>query len=52
MSDLNKWMQKHDLCPENILYLYRNDRKTVVHRMDGVEAALYAPRTVAFEQGR
>ena len=43
MSDLNRWMQKHDLCPENILYLYRNDRKTVLHRMDGVEAALYAP---------
>lgn len=43
MSDLNRWMQKHNLCPENILYLYRNDRKTVVHRMDGVEAALYAP---------
>ena len=43
MSDLNRWMQKHDLCPENILYLYRSDRKTVVHRMDGGEAALYAP---------
>ena len=42
MSDLNKWMQKHDLCPENILYLYRSDRKTVVHRMDGGEATLYA----------
>lgn len=42
MSDLNRWMQKHDLCPENILYLYRSDRKTVVHRMDGGEAALYA----------
>ena len=23
MSDLNRWMQKHNLCPENILYLYR-----------------------------
>ena len=43
MSDLNRWMQKHNLCPENILYLYRNDRKTVLHRMDGGEDALYAP---------
>lgn len=43
MNDLHKWFQKNDLCPENILYLYRNDRKTVVHRMDGEEAALYAP---------
>ena len=43
MSDLNRWMQKHNLCPENILYLYRSDRKTVLHRMDGGEAALYAP---------
>ena len=23
-------MQKHNLCPENILYLYRSDRKTVL----------------------
>ena len=43
MNDLHEWFQKNDLCPENILYLYRNDRKTVVHRMDGEEAALYAP---------
>lgn len=43
MNDLHKWFQKNDLCPENILYLYRNDRKTVVHRMDGEEVALYAP---------
>ena len=43
MNDLREWFQKNDLCPENILYLYRSDRKTVVHRMDGEEAALYAP---------
>ena len=43
MNDLHEWFQKNDLCPENILYLYRNDRKTVVHRMDGEEVALYAP---------
>ena len=43
MNDLHEWFQKNDLCPENILYLYRSDRKTVVHRMDGEEAALYAP---------
>ena len=33
MNDLHEWFQKNDLCPENILYLYRNDRKTVIHRM-------------------
>ena len=43
MNDLHEWFQKNDLCPENILYFYRNDRKTVVHRMDGEEVALYAP---------
>ena len=43
MNDLHEWLQKNNLCPENILYLYRSDRKTVVHRMDGEEAALYAP---------
>lgn len=43
MNDLHEWFQKNDLCPENILYLYRNDRKTVIHRMDGEEVALYAP---------
>ena len=32
MNDLHEWFQKNDLCPENILYLYRSDRKTVVHR--------------------
>ena len=47
MNDLHEWFQKNDLCPENILYLYRSDRKTVVHRMDGEEAALYA-RCTAF----
>ena len=43
MNDLHEWFQKNSLCPENILYLYRSGRKTVVHRMDGEEAALYAP---------
>ena len=25
MNDLHEWFQKNDLCPENILYLYRSD---------------------------
>ena len=42
IRDRHEWFQKNDLCPENILYLYRNDRKTVIHLMDGEEVALYA----------
>lgn len=36
MINLNAWFQKHDLCAENILYIYRKDRKTVIQRTDGV----------------
>ena len=32
MINLNAWFQKHDLCAENILYIYRKDRKTVIQR--------------------
>lgn len=30
MTDLNTYFQKHGLCAENILYIYRKDRKTVI----------------------
>ena len=30
MANLNTWFQKHDLCAGNILYIYRNDHKTVI----------------------
>mgnify|MGYP000242387662 FL=1 len=41
MTDLNAWLQKHGLCAENILYIYRKDRKTVIQRTDGEEFALF-----------
>jgi hypothetical protein len=43
MINLNAWFQKHDLCAENILYIYRKDRKTVIQRTDGAEFALFVP---------
>ena len=43
MTDLNTYFQKHDLCAENILYIYRKDRKTVIQRTDGEEFALFMP---------
>ena len=43
MTDLNTYFQKHDLCAENILYIYRKDRKTVIQRTDGEEFALFIP---------
>ena len=43
MANLNTWFQKHDLCAGNILYIYRNDHKTVICRMDGEEFSLFAP---------
>ena len=43
MTDLNAWLQKHGLCAENILYIYRKDRKTVIQRTDGEEFALFVP---------
>lgn len=43
MTDLNTYFQKHNLCAENILYIYRKDRKTVIQRTDGEEFALFIP---------
>ena len=43
MTDWNKWFKKRDLCTENILYLYRRERKTVIHREDGEEFTSFAP---------
>lgn len=43
MTDLNTYFQKHSLCAENILYIYRKDRKTVIQRTDGEEFALFVP---------
>ena len=43
MTDLNTYFQKHSLCAENILYIYRKDRKTVIQRTDGEEFALFIP---------
>lgn len=43
MTDWNKWFKKRDLCAENILYLYRRERKTVIHREDGEEFTSFAP---------
>ena len=43
MTNLNTYFQKHGLCAENILYIYRRDRKTVIKRMDGEEFALFIP---------
>lgn len=35
MTDWNKWLKKRELCADNILYVYRRDRKTIIHREDG-----------------
>lgn len=43
MTNWSKWLAKHGLYAENILYLYRRDRKTVICREDGEEFALFAP---------
>ena len=43
MTNLNTYFKKHGLCAENILYIYRKDRKTVIHRSDGEEFALFIP---------
>lgn len=43
MTDWNKWFNKRDLCAENILHLYRRERKTVIHREDGEEFTSFAP---------
>lgn len=43
MTDWNKWLRKRDLCAENILYLYRQDKKTIIHREDGEEFSSFAP---------
>lgn len=43
MTDWNKWLQKRGLCAENTLYLYRHDKKTVIHREDGEEFSSFAP---------
>ena len=43
VTNLNTYFQKHGLCAENILYIYRRDRKTVIKRMDGEEFALFIP---------
>lgn len=43
MTDWNKWLKKRELCADNILYVYRRDRKTIIHREDGEEFALFAP---------
>lgn len=43
MTDWNKWLKKRELGADNILYLYRRDRKTIIRREDGEEFALFAP---------
>lgn len=43
MTDLNTYFQKHGLRAENIMYIYRQDRKTVIKRTDGEECALFIP---------
>ena len=43
MTNLNTYFKKHGLCAENILYIYRKDRKTVIQRSDGEAFALFIP---------
>ena len=43
MTDWNKWLKKRELCADNILYVYRRDRKTIIRREDGEEFELFAP---------
>lgn len=46
MTDWSKWLEKHELSAENILYLYRQSRRTVFHREDGEEFTPFAPLQV------
>ena len=46
MTDWSKWLEKHELSTENILYLYRQSRRTVIHREDGEEFTPFAPLQV------
>lgn len=46
MTDWSKWLVKHELSAENILYLYRQSRRTVIHREDGEEFTPFAPLQV------
>ena len=46
MTDWSKWLEKHELSAENILYLYRQSRRTVIHREDGEEFTPFAPLQV------
>lgn len=43
MTNLNTYFKTHGLCAENILYIYRKDRKTVIQRSDGEAFALFIP---------
>ena len=43
VANLNTYVQKHELCAENILYIYRKDRKTVIKRTDSEEFAMFIP---------
>lgn len=43
MKDLNAFFEKHHLHPEEILYLYHKNRKTVICTDHGEELELYAP---------
>lgn len=43
MYDLQKYFQKHHLKPENILYIYRRDKKTVICCESGTEELSVIP---------
>lgn len=49
MTDWKKWLQKRSIYADNILYLYRQERKTVIHREDGEEFSLFAPLCTLLE---
>ena len=43
MTDLNKYFKKHQLKTEDLLYIYRRDRKTVICCDSGVDAVSVIP---------
>lgn len=43
MTDLEKYFKKHQLKAEDILYIYRRNRKTVIYCESGVEAVSVIP---------
>lgn len=43
MAERSSWLEKNNLCAKNILYFYRQERKTILRREDGQEFSSFTP---------